>query len=341
MTVYDSCIVLGNSNLVSRTQHFQCCLLQLQALLLRNNNTASQYSDILQHSLATVAETWSLYSTDLQTATQTVNNQCCQSLRINILSDYQQRTTALSSWLENWQELLQVRNLLIVKKDVWVIHYTLHLVCVSHEVTTQVTTVELHTLNNTDIGITALALLDSDDTILRNLAHSVSQELTNLCIVVGRNSSHLLNLIIVVIYLLSMILDEGNDSSNSLVDTTLQIHWVSTCCYVLQALSYDSLSQDSSCCSTVTGIITSLAGNALYELCTGILKLVLQLYFLSYGNTILSNLRSTKLLFDYHIASLRTKSYLYCICQLINTLLQEVAGIHIIFNIFSHFFILN
>ena len=40
-------------------------------------------------------------------------------------------------------------------------HYTLHLVCISHEVTDQITTVKLHTLNNTDVGITALALLES------------------------------------------------------------------------------------------------------------------------------------------------------------------------------------
>ena len=48
--------------------------------------------------------------------TQTVNYQCSQSLRINILSDNQQRTTTLSSRLENWQELLQARNLLIIKR---------------------------------------------------------------------------------------------------------------------------------------------------------------------------------------------------------------------------------
>ena len=221
MTINDSCIVLVDGNLVCRTQHIQSCLLQLQALLLRDNNTACQYCDILQHGLATVTEAWSLHSANFQTATQTVNYQSSQSLRINILSDNQQRTTTLSSRLENWQELLQVRNLLIIKKDVWVIHYTLHLVCISHEVTAQITTVKLHTLNNTDVCITALALLDSDDTILRNLAHCVSQELTNLSIIVGRNSSHLLNLIVVVVYLFSMFLDEGNNSSYSLVDTTL------------------------------------------------------------------------------------------------------------------------
>ena len=275
MTVDDSCIVLVDSNLVSRTQHIQSSLLQLQALLLRDNNTASQYCDILQHGLATVTEARSLHSTNLQTATQTVNNQSSQSLRINILSDNQQRTTTLSSRLENWQELLQVRNLLIIKKDVWVIHYTLHLVCISHEVTAQITTVKLHTLNNTDVGITALALLDSDDTILRNLAHCVSQEFTNLSIIVGRNGSNLLNLIIVVVYLLSMFLDEGNNSSYSLVNTTLQVHWVCTCSNVLQALCYDSLSQDSSSCCTITGIITSLAGNALNKLSTSIFEFIL------------------------------------------------------------------
>ena len=133
-----------------------------------------------------------------------------------------------------------------------------------------------------------------------------------------------------------MVLDEGNDSSHSLVDTTLQVHRIGTGSNVLQALSNDGLSQDGSCCCTVTCVITCLAGNTLNELSTSILKLILQFHFLGYGNTILGNLRSTKLLFDYYVAALRTKSYLYCVSQLIDTLLQEVASIHIVFNIFSH-----
>ncbi len=336
MTIHDSGVVLGYSYLVGRTQHIEGSLLQLQALLLRDNDTTSQYGDILQHSLATVSEARSLHCANLQATTQTVNYQCSQSLRIYILSDNEQWTTTLGSWLQDRQELLQVRNLLVVEKDIWIIHHALHLVGIGHEVTAQVTTVELHTLYHTDVSVAALALLDGDDTILRNLAHSVSQELTNLSVVVGRNSGNLLNLVIVVIHLLSMSLDVLHDSSHSLVDTTLQVHWVGTCGNVLQALVYDSLSQDSSGSCTITCVIASLAGYTLYELSACVLKLVLQFYFLGNGNTILSNLRSTKLLFDYHVAALRSESYLHCVSQLIDTLLQEVASIHIVFNIFSH-----
>ena len=84
--------------------------------------------------------------------------------------------------------------------------------------------------------ITALALLDGDDTVLRNLTHSISQQLTNLSVVVGTDSSHLLNLVVVVTNLLSTLLNVCNDSLYSLVNTTLQVHGISTCRHVLQTL---------------------------------------------------------------------------------------------------------
>ena len=114
-----------------------------------------------------------------------------------------------------------------------------------------------------------------------------------------------------------------NNLSYSLVDTTLKVHWVCTCCNILQAFSNNCLCEDSSSCCTVTSIITSLACNTLNKLCTSILKVILKLYLLSNGNTVLSNLWSTKLLTDNNITPLRTECYLHCICQLINTTLQE------------------
>ena len=79
-TINDCSIVLRNGHLVASTQHFECSLLQLQTFLLADNNTTCQDSDILKHSLTTIAETRSLDSTNLQTATQTVDNQCGKSL---------------------------------------------------------------------------------------------------------------------------------------------------------------------------------------------------------------------------------------------------------------------
>ena len=125
---------------------------------------------------------------------------------------------------------------------------------------------------------------------------------------------------------------------NSLVDTTLQVHRIGTGSNVLQAFGYDGLCKDGSGCCTVAGIIASLACYALDELGTCVLKLVLKLHFLSHGNTVLSDLRSTELLLDNYIATFRTECNLNSISQFVYTVLQQVAGIYIVFNLFSHDF---
>ena len=67
-----------------------------------------------------------------------------------------------------------------------------------------------------------------------------------------------------------------------------------------------------------------------------VLELILELNLLCYRYTVLSDLRSTELLLDNYVAALRTKCYLYCICQLVHTLLHSIAGLNIEFDIFCH-----
>ena len=108
------------------------------------------------------------------------------------------------------------------------------------------------------MGITALALLDGDHTVLADLTHSLCEKLTNLLIVVGRYSSNLLNLVVVVAYLLSTLGNMVGHSLHCLVDTTLQIHRVSTSGHILQTLGHDSLCEDGSGGGTITSVVASL-----------------------------------------------------------------------------------
>ena len=187
--------------------------------------------------------------------------------------------------------------------------------------------------------VAALRLLDGDDTVLRDLAHSVGKQLANLRIVVGRDGSHLLNLVVVVVNLLSLRGDVVDDCLHCLVDTALQVHGVSTCGNILQALAHDGLCQDGSGCRAVAGIVASLRGHALHELCACVLEVVFKLHFLCYGHTVLGDLRCTKLLLDDHVTAFRAQRYLYCVSQLIDTFLQHVAGFHIVYDFFCHDFI--
>ena len=186
------------------------------------------------------------------------------------------------------------------------------------------------------MSVAALALLYCDDPVLAYLAHCVGNQLTYFWVIVGADSSNLLYLVIVVINLLGVGLDVFYNSCYSLVDTTLQVHRIGTCGNVLQAYVDNALCKDGSGCCSVACIVAGLACNALDELCTSILEVVGKLNLLCYGNTVLGYLGSTELLLDDNVAAFRTECNLNCICQLVNALLQQVAGVHIEFNVFSH-----
>ncbi len=186
--------------------------------------------------------------------------------------------------------------------------------------------------------VAALRLLDGDHAILRNLAESLGQKLTDLRIVVGADGSHLLNLVVVVVHLLGILLDIVNDGIHGLVDTALQVHGVGSGGHVLQALGHDGLCQDGSGGGSVAGIVASLRGHALHELCTSVLEVVFELNLLRHGHAVLRNLGSAELLLNHHVAALRTKCHLNCVSQLIHAMLQQVAGFNIEFDIFCHNF---
>ena len=131
-------------------------------------------------------------------------------------------------------------------------------------------------------------------------------------------------------------LELSNNSSDCLVDTLLQIQRTCTCSNVLQTYIDNSLSENSSCGSTVTGLLVSLGSDFLDHLCTHIGESVFQLDFLSDSNTVLSYLRSTELLVDNDVTTFRSKCNLNCICESVSALFHFSANLNIEFNIFSH-----
>ena len=133
-----------------------------------------------------------------------------------------------------------------------------------------------------------------------------------------------------------MVLDICYNGCNGLVDTTLEVHRISTCGDVLQSNVHDALCEDGGGGCSVAGVVTSLAGYALHELGACVLKVVLEFNLLSHCHSVLCNLGSTKFLLNNHVAALRTECHLDCISQLVNALLQQFAGVGIEFYFFCH-----
>ncbi len=259
-TVDDGGILLADGDRLGRTEHLDRSLLQTDTFLLGDHGTTGQDGYIFQHLFAAVAEARRLDGTDLELRTQTVDNERRECFAIYVLSDDEQRTTTLYGRLQYGQQFLEVGDLLVVDQDIRFLHLHLHGLGVGHEVGADIAAVELHTLNDVDGGVHTLGLADGDDAVLRYFAHGVSDQATDLSVVVGADSSHLLDFVEVVANDNSVFLDLAHYGRDSLVDTALEVHRIGSGGNVLEAYAYDSLCQYGSRGGTITGLIAGLGG---------------------------------------------------------------------------------
>lgn len=97
------------------------------------------------------------------------------------------------------------------------------MVRVVDEVRREVAAVKLHTFNNFEFVVQALAVFNSDNAFLADFFHGFGNDVANFMIGVSRNSANLSNFLAG-----SCRLAEGvelfDGSGNSFVDTALQIH---------------------------------------------------------------------------------------------------------------------
>ncbi len=123
----------------------------------------------------------------MESATQLVHHQGGQSFALNIFSDDQQRTSSLRHFLEHREQILEARNFLFVDEDVSIFQRCFHALGVSHEVRRKVALIELHTFNDFQRGFDGLRFFNGDGAVLADLVHSVSNDLANGLIPVGRD----------------------------------------------------------------------------------------------------------------------------------------------------------
>jgi hypothetical protein len=89
-------------------------------------------------------------------AAELVDDQGGQRLALDVLGDDQQRLARLRDLLQDRDEVLDRRDLLLVDQDVGVLQDRLHRRRVGDEVGAEVAPVELHPLDPLDLGLQAL-----------------------------------------------------------------------------------------------------------------------------------------------------------------------------------------
>ena len=186
------------------------------------------------------------------------------------------------------------------------------------------------------MGLGAFGLLDSDDALLVHLAHRLGDQLADRLVVVGRNGGDLLDLGEVRADLLTLLAQRLHDLQHRLVDTALQVHRVGTRRHVLQTYADDRLCQHRRGGRTVARVVVGLRSDLLDHLGAHVGESVFQLHLLGYRHTVLGDLRRTEFLVDNHVAAFGTERDLYGVRQRIDTLLEQLARLNIVFDILCH-----
>ena len=338
-TIDDGGVILGDNDLAGGTQQRQVSGLQVQADLLGDNLAAGQDRNILQLSLAAVAEARSLHGNGLEGAADLVHNEGGQCLALDVLSHDQQWLAGLHDLLQQWQQILNVGDLGAHQQDVRILQDSLAALNVGGEVAGDVALIEAHTLGDGEVHAESVGLLDGDHAVLVQLAvadlvHGLGDQLADLLIRsgdAGGGGDLLLGLDLLGVS--QQVLGHLRDTS---LDAALDAHRVGAGSHVTQALADQGLSQNGSGGRAVTGDVVGLLRDLLDQFRTDLLVRILQLDLASDGHTVVGDRRCAPLALEDYVATLRTQGDLDGISQGVQTGLKTAAGLFIECNHLRH-----
>jgi hypothetical protein len=93
--------------------------------------------------------------------------------------------------LEQRQQRLQARQLLLVDEDVGILELDDHLLGVGDEIGREIAAVELHAFDDLELGLHALGFLDGDHAVLADLVHRLGDHVADRLVAVGRDRADL------------------------------------------------------------------------------------------------------------------------------------------------------
>jgi hypothetical protein len=189
--VDDRGVLLVDHDFAGAAEHVDRHAFEFHAEFIRDQLTAGQDRDVFQHRLAPIAEAGRLDRSDLQAAAQTVDDQRRKSLAFDVLRDDQQRAARLHHGFKHRQHRLQAGQLLLVQQHVDVFEFGGHLFGVGDEIGAEIAAVELHALDDVDLGFERLVLLDGDDAFIADLLHRLRDHLADRGVAIGGDGADL------------------------------------------------------------------------------------------------------------------------------------------------------
>ena len=116
--------------------------------------------------------------------------------------------------------------LLLVDEDIGVLELGDHLLGVGDEIGREIAAVELHALDDVELGLEALGLLDRDDALVADLLHRVGDHLADRVVAVGRDRADLGDLVGLGDLAAVLLRDRADDRFDRRVDAALEVHRV-------------------------------------------------------------------------------------------------------------------
>ena len=328
----DRGLLLLDHDLLGAAEHRRRHGLELDAEVLRDQLPAGEDRDVLEHRLAPVAEARRLDGRDLQAAAQLVDHERGDRLALDVLRDDQQRLAGLHHRLEQRQHRLQAGELLLVQQDIGVLELGDHLLGIGDEVGRDVAAVELHALDDLDLGVERLRFLDRDHALVADLLHRLRDHLADGGVAVRRDGADLRDLGRGA-DLLGALLDVLDHRRHRDVDAALEVHRVHAGRDRLCAFAHDRLRQHGRRGGAVARHVVGLGGDLAHHLRAHVLELVLELDFLRDRDAVLGDARRAERLVEHDVAALRPERHLDGIGEDVDAAQHAVARVGGEFNL--------
>ena len=231
-----------------------------------------------------------------------------------------QRLARLHDLLEQRQEVLHARDLLVHDQDVGVIEDRFHPLGVGHEVRRDVALVEPHALDELELHAERVGLLDRDHAVLADLVDGLGDDLADLG--VGRGDGADVGDLLLGVDLLGLVADRLDRQLDRALDAALQRHRVGAGRDVAQAFLHDRLGEHRRGGGAVTGDVVRLLGDLLDELGADLLERVVELDLLGDRDAVVGDGGGAPLLLEDHVAALGPERDLDGVGELVHAPLQ-------------------
>ena len=172
----DGGVVLVDGDALGAAEVLELHVLELDAEVFGDGLAAGEDGDVLKHGLAAIAEAGGLDGRDLERATELVDDEGGEGVAVDVFRDDDEGLAGLHGLLEQGQQVLHGGDLLLVDEDVGVLERGFHAVGIGDEVGREVAAIELHALDDFELGLEGLRLFDGDDAVLADLLHGLGDD---------------------------------------------------------------------------------------------------------------------------------------------------------------------